>query len=313
MYRKDRLLPVFFLLLGGCASLPDSVLDLDPQAQSIELKEVPFFSQERYQCGPAALTTVLTHSGVPVALADMVDRVYVPGREGSFAVELQAATRTAGRVAYPVDGSLSALHAELATGRPVLVLQNLGVAAVPRWHYAVVVGIDPAARSVVLRSGTDERRITPMKTFLRTWRRSDYWGMVVLRPDEMPATVDRLRYFDAIAALEAAARPDAAASAWTRALEAWPGDTTALFGLANARYAQGDFSAAETIYRALLRSNAAMVTARNNLAMTLAAQARYDEALEQVTLGLKHTEDDALQRELERTRASVLGMQAEDR
>ena len=105
--------------------------------------------------------------------------------------ELLAAARTEGRLPYTVDGTLEAIWQELEVGRPVLVLQNLGVAAIPRWHYAVVVGIDAERGQVILRSGTDERRITPTGAFLHTWRRGGYWGMVVLDPGELPASVDR--------------------------------------------------------------------------------------------------------------------------
>jgi hypothetical protein len=310
LYTKGRLLPALLLLLGGCASLPQDVQELAADAGPVELVDTPFYPQERYQCGPAALTTVLTMSGANVALPAIVDKVYLPEKQGSLQVEMLAATRTSGRVPYVIDGSLSAIWNELAAGRAVLVLQNLGVAAIPRWHYAVVVGVDPTQRQVVLRSGTDMRRITPTTTFLRTWQRSDFWAMVALRPDELPANVDQGRYFQAIVALEQAGQADEAAVAWQTALQAWPHSTTALFGLGNIRFAAGQFAAAEAFYRRLLALDEQLLVARNNLALALAEQKKFAAALAEIEMALAQNSDKALASELAHTQATIKTMRA---
>ena len=305
VYRWSRLLPALFVLLTGCASIPPSVSELPDTSPAIELDDTPFYPQERYQCGPAALTTVLAKSGAEVSLDDIVGKVYLPGRQGSLQVELLAATRTEGRLPYVIDGSLAAIWRELETGRPVLVLQNLGVEAIPRWHYAVVVGIDAERGEVVLRSGTDRRRVTRIRTFLHTWRRGGYWGMVVLAPDQLPASPNRSRYFEAIAALEQAGRADEAAIAWQTALREWPGDTVALFGLANARFVMQDYDAAETAYRDLLELDPGLSAARNNLALALVEQGDYDAAMKEIGFALSGDPDPALEQELRDTEASI--------
>lgn len=302
---KSRLLPALFVVLAGCAPIPPSVSELPAAAGAIELDDTPFYPQDRYQCGPAALTTVLSRSGAAVTLDDIVDKVYLPGRQGSLQVELLAATRTEGRVPYVVDGKLAAIRAELAAGRPVLVLQNLGVAAIPRWHYAVVVGIDADNGDVILRSGTDRRRVTATRPFLHTWRRAGYWGMVVLAPDELPANAERSRYFTAIAALEEAGRAAEAAIAWQAALGKWPGDTVALFGLGNSRLALGEDLAAEQAYRDVLQRDPAAIAVRNNLALALAGQGKYDAALREIGIAIAENGDTALDGELRNTQATI--------
>lgn len=295
---KSRLLPALLLLLTGCAAVPEAVRELPNAHSALELEHTPFYPQQRFHCGPAALTTALTASGVDVELPDIVDKVYLPGRKGSLQLELMAATRTEGRLPYVIDGKLDAIWQELAAGRPVVVLQNLGVAAIPRWHYAVVVGIDPRRGEVILRSGTDRRRVTPMKVFLRTWRRSDYWGIVVLRPEELPATADRDRYFRAIAALEQSGQPAAAALAWRTALDLWPNDAVALFGLGNVQFAAQEYEAAEATYRSLLRIDPEILVARNNLALALAEQQEFDAALDEISVAREQNRDPALESEL---------------
>ena len=282
---------------------------LDASAAPIELDATPFFPQDRYQCGPAALTTVLTASGADVTLDRIVDKVYLPGRKGSLQAELLAAARTSGRLPYVIDPSLNAIREELAAGRPVLVLQNLGIAAIPSWHYAVVIGIDPSGDQIILRSGTDRRRVMSIDLFLRTWRRGDYWAMAVLRLDEPPADPDRTRHFRAIAALEQSGAAAEAAIAWQTALDAWPGEPVALFGLANARLAAGEPVEAERLYRELLAADSRQTVARNNLAMALAAQGRYAEALAEIDGAILSNGEPRLEAELADTRATILNKQ----
>lgn len=282
------------LLLAGCAGLDARVSSYGSYGNDgnrLELDAVPFYPQKRYQCGPAALTTLLTASGADAALDAVTDQVYLPGRRGSLQLELVAASRAHERIPYAIDGTLAGLIGELEAGRPVLVLQNLGPNWFPRWHYAVVVGIDPARDEVVLRSGTERRRITATRTFLRTWRRGGYWGFVALAPGELPATPDRERYVAAVAALEDTGNVEAAYTGWKAAAARWPADTTASFGLASAAYGLGRDAEAETLYRRLLERDPHLHAARNNLAYVLARQGRTGDALRELRTILEQLDD----------------------
>ena len=299
-------MPALFVLLSGCASIPSEIAELEANPASLELVDTPFFPQERYQCGPAALATAISSSGIEVDVQDLVDRVYLPGRQGSLQVEMLAATRSVGRLPYVIDGTLQALWNELAAGRPVVVLQNLGVAIIPRWHFAVVVGVDTERDAILLRSGVEQRRVTSLKTFLRTWRRSDYWGFIVLRPEELPAHVDRQRYQKAVAALEKAGRSEEAAVAWKMAINQWPGNPVALFGLGNIELSLGNDPEAEAYFRAVVERDAKSVAARNNLAIALARQGRYAEAMRELSIAREDASDPAIAAELADTEALIV-------
>lgn len=244
-------------------------------------------------------------------LDDIVGQVYLPARQGSLQSELLAATRAAGRVPYVLKPALAALTGELAAGRPVLVLQNLGVSWAPRWHYAVVIGADAERNEMVLRSGTDARRIMRTKVFLRTWQRSGFWAMTALRPGELPAEADRFNYVEAVAGLEQTGHHAEARDAWQAGLSRWPDDTVLLFGLANAEFALGNFVAAETLYQDMLHYDSASLIARNNLAMALAAQGRRQDALEQIDTALLLAVGSPLLDELRDTQATILGTAAD--
>jgi tetratricopeptide (TPR) repeat protein len=277
-----------------------------PAASPLELVDTPFYPQQQYQCGPAALMTLLTASGVATTLNAVTAQVYIPAREGSLQTEILAASRAAERIPYVLAPGLASITAELAAGRPVLVLQNLGVSWAPRWHYAVVVGTDAQNKKVVLRSGTDLRRTTRSSVFLRTWRRSDYWAVTTLKPGELPANPDRVRYVEAVAGLEQTGHFEAARDAWRAGRSHWPDDAVIQFGLANTEFALGNFTAAERLYVDLLSEDSGSLIARNNLAMTMLALGRNREAREQIDAALKIAAGSPLLADLLDTQETIL-------
>ncbi|MDH3231752.1 MAG: PA2778 family cysteine peptidase [Alphaproteobacteria bacterium] len=241
--------------------------------------EVPFFPQEKYYCGPAAVAMALAWTGLPVTQDDLVPQVYTPGREGTLQPDVIAALRRNGRLAVAV-GSLPDLLAELAAGRPVLVFQNLGLSWVPRWHFAVAIGYDLEARDLILHSGTNENYRLDLGTFERTWQRGGYWALAVLKPGQLPVRADELAVLRAAAGLERATRFEAAAGAYQAIAERWPASFAAHFGLGNVRYALEDLAGAEAAYRRAIAANPdAAGPAWNNLAYALAAQGRNEEAV----------------------------------
>jgi hypothetical protein len=92
-------------VLGGCATPQVAMLDARWPTElpaQVELTDVPFFPQEDYECGPAALAMVAHAAGVDVTPDALVDQVYLPGRKGSLQPEMLAATRRQGLLAYPL-------------------------------------------------------------------------------------------------------------------------------------------------------------------------------------------------------------------
>lgn len=209
----------------------------------------------------------------------LVAEVWIPGRRGSLAPELVAATRRAERIPWRLEASLEALLAELQRGRPVLVFQNLGIEAIPRWHYAVVVGVDPVRDEILLRSGTERLRRTPVAVFERTWSRSGRWAIVALRAHERPAKLEQARWFATLAELEQAGRPALAFEAWSDWLADHPHDAGARFGRASAAAQLGELAAAARDYERLLGEQGEDVRVLNNLAEVRSRQGCRAEAL----------------------------------
>jgi len=270
-------------VLGGCAALVPQTAALrdsppDGLPQRVELVEVPFFPQEDYQCGPAALATALVHRGARVTPEDLVSQVWLPERKGSLQVEMLAAARRYGMVSFPLAQRFPDLLRELAAGNPVIVLQNLGIWPFQRWHYAVAIGYDLEGGDLVLRSGEKRRQVLPLAVHELAWKRGGYWAMVVTPPGRIPATAAEETWLAAVAALE---RVDArgARTAYATLLERWPASVPAAIGLGNAHYKLGDLKLAESTLRAALARDPESVVVLNNLAQTLSDQGRHEEAL----------------------------------
>lgn len=277
---------MLFLLTGlsGCASLVPQTMGLReawPQgvASRSELREVPFFAQQEYQCGPAALATTLVHAGSAVTPDELVKRVYLPGREGSLQAEMLAAPRRYGKLSYQIAPRFDDLLREVAAGNPVLVLQDNGAGPITNWHYAVVVGFDYPAGELYLRSGETRRLVVPFTVFEYTWKKSNYWAMVTMAPDRIPVTASEPAYLTAIAAMERVAEPGASFAAYSAALRRWPDNIAASIGLANRHYALGELKQAEAILRRTHGRHPESVAVTNNLAHTLSDLGRNEEAL----------------------------------
>ena len=269
--------------LGGCLSRFEP---FPPGARSVELTGVPFFPQKLHQCGPAALATVLANRGLPVTADDLVDEVYLPGREGSLQVEIVAAVRRHDLVPYPIDGRLDEVIEEIAASRPVLVLQNLGVSWYPVWHYAVVVGYDVDRDQLITRSGTIERRREGRTIFMRTWARSRFWAISVLAPGELPARADAPKLFRTLAEMEAVGKRDIARAGYRAMAERWNAPE-GYFGLGNLALADQDWLGAERDFRATIAcAGGRHVAAQNNLAMALLGRGCAAEAVAEADAAL---------------------------
>ncbi len=277
-----QVLAAFFV--AGCAQLVPQTIDLRNDwpadvPRRVELTKVPFFPQTLYQCGPAALAIAMNSAGGRVVPDDLVDQVYLPARKGSLQVEMLAAPRRQGLMGWQLPANYSALLRELAAGRPVLVLQNLAIWPLDKWHYAVVVGFDYESGDVYLRSGENERLTLPFTVFEVTWRRSGYWAMLVTPPDSIPATATETNYMPAMLAFERVASASASRSAWEAFLARWPANALGSIALSNRYYAQNELVKAEGILKTATARHPDSAELLNNLAQVLSDQGRNVEAL----------------------------------
>lgn len=277
----------FLCLLTACAA--PGVREATKHSQlprRAELSQTPFFPQEQYQCGPAALATALTAVNISVTPEQLTPEVYVPSRQGSLQIEMLAAARRHGVVSVQIPPKLEAIMQEIAAGHVVVVMQNLGFSWIPSWHYAVVVGYDADKELVWLRSGPYKRQEMSLSAFQRTWARSEHWAFVALPPGQLPVSVEADEIAKALVAYEKNAPAPARKTAYYAAVQQWPDHLVLLIGLGNAAYATGDLPLAASSFKHATEVRPESAAAYNNLANVLLAQKQIIQAESAATKGL---------------------------
>jgi tetratricopeptide (TPR) repeat protein len=248
--RRSKALLLLCLLLQACSGLPlkEYAETLGPRRQL----DVPFIAQQQYYCGPAALAEVAQYRGIDADQNDLAKQLFIPGKKGSLAVEMQAASRKLGLLPYPLAKNFHALLQELDAGNPVLVFQNLTFSWWPQWHYALAVGYDLAREELILHSGDRPYYRLPFSTFMATWSRTNNWARVMVDSSHLPVTAEPLVTIRSAYAFEQTGHPELAAGFYALAAERWPDSLPVLTAQANLALAQGESQRAIQVFERLL-------------------------------------------------------------
>lgn len=287
---------VLMLILGisACATpqqtllLADHPPDIPP---SVELDSVPFYPQVEYQCGPAALATVINYYQQSTTPDSLIPLVYIPELKGTLQVEMLAAVKQFKLLAIEQDGRLESVLREIAAGHPVLVMQNLGLDAYPFWHYAVIVGYDMPNQQLIMRSGERKRLIRPFSNFERTWERANYWSVVVVPPDVMAPTATQQQFIQAAVALEPSISPDTAATMYQNGLQRWPHSYVLLMASGNVAFSKQQYQKAEQLFSEATRQDRLRAEGWNNLAYAQLYQGKKQAALASIEQALQLAPD----------------------
>ena len=273
--RHYRALPYLFsllaiLILTGCGgkSFNNRLQAYRYEPSRFLIESVPFHPQRVDHCGPASLAMTLNWSGVPISPDTLAPETFTPALQGSYQSAMIGSARRHGRIAYPISGP-AALLAEVSSGHPVIILQNLGISLLPSWHYCVVIGYDLEEQVFIVHSGDTPAKKIPLDFFEYTWEKSKYWGLLVLPPEILPATAQEQNYISAVLGLERLNYLSEAIAGYTNALSRWPGSLAAITGLGNSYYASNQLTLAEQTFRraTVLHPNEGLFF--NNLAQTL--------------------------------------------
>ena len=270
-----KLLQITFLtfcslhLLSGCTAIAiaDRVIPKEPQDLPTDIRlDVPFIEQTDNLCGPASLAMVANYYGQNVTAEDVAELIYIPKKKGSLQLEMQAAARSLGFVAYSMNMDLASLRSEINAERPVIVLQNLAFNVYPVWHYSVVTGRDPNNDYLLLHSGRHEYYRSSWTTVENTWRRGNYWALIAAPVGDIPNSVTQNEAVNAAIDLEKTGKLRAAQLTYSAIVERWPENFTAQVGLANTHMQLKEPLAASEAYKQALRLDTQSADTLNNFA-----------------------------------------------
>lgn len=107
-----------------------------------QIEGVPFYRQERYQCGPATLASVLAYYRNPVDTDRIIRETYNETLKGSLMPDLENYAGTLGFKTESGQGTLQKIKDSVLARKPVIVLIDNGVWLAARPHYIVVFGFN---------------------------------------------------------------------------------------------------------------------------------------------------------------------------
>jgi tetratricopeptide (TPR) repeat protein len=269
----------------------------------MELTDIPFYPEKDHSYGPAALATVLTASEASATPAELISLLNSQ-REPLWAALRELPPRYE-RLAYPLAPDLSSILVELASHHPVLVRQSRGRSLLSEGHFAVVIGYDSRADTLLLRSGTTRRQVLSARNFMLAWTNADRWAMLVLRPGELPAAASREHYLQAATEFEHDARPQDSLLAFDAALRRWPDEPLAWMGRAISLEQAGERMEAARDFETSLRIDGSNSLARNGLAMTLLDLGCVQEAQDQIDKVREYVLPDPLRTTIESSRDRI--------
>jgi len=167
---------ILILLFPSCATLGN-----DQTAQGrgdvTIIEDVPFYPGEDYQCGPASLAGVLNYWGVTVSPGDIAREIFSPSAGGTLNFDMSLYVRSRGLQALQYSGTIEDLKEKITSSYPLIVLVDYGFSIYQVNHFMVVVGFTD--EGVVVNTGREERRLIPSRDFLKAWKRTKYWTLLI--------------------------------------------------------------------------------------------------------------------------------------
>ncbi|MDP2690596.1 MAG: C39 family peptidase [Deltaproteobacteria bacterium] len=155
------------------------------------IKNVPFFPQTDYMCGPAALASLVSYwddgsfkeeAGETQAIAG---EIYSAKLKGTLPMDMLIYAKKKGFDVVYYRGGMDDLREKVRDGYPLILFLNLGFRSYPVGHYIVVVGYSDAAKSVVVHSGTRQEDTWTYSELEKAWSKTDY-STLFLRPKAAP-------------------------------------------------------------------------------------------------------------------------------
>lgn len=264
---------------------------------------VPFIEQADAYCGPASVAMVMAMNQQPIDVKQLADEMLLPARGGSLQVELKAAIRRAGVVAYQVKPNMEGVYQAIDEGYPVIALVNLSFNWWPKWHYVVVTGYNTERDEIVVHSGAEANQHWSRTQFMNLWTRGNFWGVTMIpAQNRVPNFVDERSYSKAVIDVEHSAGLMRAAPAYHQLLQRWPTNLTALIAMGNLAYQQHDLDNARLWFTEAMKKHPTSVVALNDLAQVLVdldqPESAFQFAKQAVRLGGGTAAEDTLKQAL---------------
>lgn len=229
------------------------------------IQSVPFVRQKKNWCGPAALASVLNYWGMDVSQEELASQIYISSLRGTLDFELKQAAFERGFWSQDNIGSLNLLFEFVDRDYPVITL-NKSLPIFSVYHYNVVIGYDDWRNVIIAHAGEKENKLIYYRTFLRGWKPTDNWLLVVCPPEKVDWKLSFDGYNQLGLLFEKKDKLEPAKENYKKAIEENPDSAVAYFNLGNCFLKQDLYKEAERNFKKAIELNQKFADALNNLA-----------------------------------------------
>ncbi len=143
------------------------------------VENVPFFTQESYQCGPASLASVMNYWDVKVSPEEIVAEIYSESAKGTLNIDMVLYPGRKGLTAEQYAGGIDDLKKNMDARYPLIVLVDYGFWVLQMNHFMVVIGYNE--NGVIVNSGKEQGKFIPEKDFVKIWGRTNFWTLRITK------------------------------------------------------------------------------------------------------------------------------------
>ena len=144
-------------------------LAIAAQSAGFKIEGVPFIAQAREQCGPAALSSVLSYYGLDVTPETIAKTTYNKKLKGSLITDLEIFARGLAFQTESGRGTIEDLRTFIREGKPVIALVDMGRWFVSQPHYLVLFGYSP--EGLIAHDGEKASRLFGHPDFEKMWEK----------------------------------------------------------------------------------------------------------------------------------------------
>ena len=141
---------------------------------------MPFFPQDDYQCGPAALAAVLTYRGTATTPDMIAAEIFSGSARGTLDMDIVFYAEQKGLKVKRYTGSPGDVKRNIDRGNPLLVLTDDGFWVYEKGHYMVIIGYND--RGFIVNSGKDQELFISEAEFLPIWKKANYLTLLIENP-----------------------------------------------------------------------------------------------------------------------------------
>lgn len=175
-------IPLFILF--GCAPHAERVKQgiINNPAAGSYIKNVSFFPQTRYNCGPASVASIMNFYGLSITEEETAKEIYTAKLNGTLPIDILRYARTKGFDVSYYKGSIEDIKKQIARGRPIILFVGLGYFAYPVRHYIVATGYNDEMGYLIAHSGKNKDKVFSYKEIQAAWEKTGF-GTILITPE----------------------------------------------------------------------------------------------------------------------------------